>query len=140
MARYDQQPIYLDLCKLLKEVIMAGYEESMSAKDRVDFLVPIKDDIKQCLRIYIRAYRETDPVAKYEGAERLAAEFAVTLCDIHIADDEHIWRGAKDEYGNVKCAKRIADMIPTIDGGIERWVSSMKKGRPAPETGCGNMN
>ena len=112
---------------------MAGYAESMTARDRVDFIVPIQDGIARCLRCYIRAFRESDPARKAERIEELATEFAVTLCDIRIADDEHIWRGKKDAAGNVCVAKRIADIIPKIDEGIERWAASLKKGRLAPE-------
>ena len=133
MARYNKQAIYLDLCALRKEVRMAGYAESMTARDRVDFLLPIQEGVARCLRCYIRAYRAADAAVKAERIEELATEFAVMLCDLRIADDEHIWRGKKDADGNVCAAKRIFDIIPRVDEGIERWAASMKKGRPAPE-------
>ena len=139
MAEFESKEIYKDLKDLMKEVIMAGYAESMTARDKVDFLLPIKNDIRECMRCFIRAARENRPKERLRLKEALDTEFAVTMMDLHIADDQHIWRGPKDEHGNVKCAKRILDIVPRIDAGIQRWINYDKKGRPAPEAGCGSI-
>ena len=131
MARTESESIYLDLRAFLKEARKAGYE--MEARNRVDYIVPLSNALRECIRVFIRCHKERDAVRKFALVEQLDTEFTIARTEFHIADDEHVWRGKKDEYGNCKCALRMADLMAKIDDGIGRWRTSMLNGRPAPE-------
>ena len=131
MARTESESIYLDLRAFLKEARKAGYD--MEARNRVDYIVPLSNAIRECSRAFIRCHRERNASRKYALVEALDTEFCILRTEFHIADEEHVWRGKKDENGNYKCALRMADLMARIDDGIGRWRTSMQKGRPAPE-------
>ena len=131
MARTESESIYLDLRAFLKEARKAGYD--MEARNRVDYIVPLSNAIRECIRAFIRCHRERNASRKYALVEELDTEFCILRTEFHIADEEHVWRGKKDENGNYKCALRMADLMARIDDGIGRWRTSMQKGRPAPE-------
>ena len=131
MARTESESIYLDLRAFLKEARKAGYD--MEARNRVDYIVPLSNAIRECIRAFIRCHRERNASRKYALVEELDTEFCILRTEFHIADEEHVWRGKKDENGNYKCALRMADIMARIDDGIGRWRTSMQKGRPAPE-------
>ena len=127
----ERKEIYLDLFKLAKELRMAGYE--MEKHHRIDYLLPFEKAVRECLRAFVRCYRKNEPQEKFKMLEALEDEFAILLMEFRLADEEHIWRGKKDEFGNCKCVKRIVDIVAKIDEGICRWKNNMVKGRTAPE-------
>ena len=108
MARTESESIYLDL-----QSVQTG-------------LTQVQD-------FYTPRNLALNGVRKFALVEQLDTEFTIARTEFHIADDEHVWRGKKDEYGNCKCALRMADLMAKIDDGIGRWRTSMLKGRPAPE-------
>lgn len=137
MAQLEGEQLYLDLQAFRKELTKCGYE--MEARNRVDYLVPIKDDIRECILAFARAHRAKKE-RKVELVNELDALFILAKIDYWIADDEHIWRGKKDEFGNCKCATRMMQIMARIDEGIGKWRNSFTKGRTAPELERGSIS
>ena len=131
MAKTENESIFLDLQALRKELRKAGYE--IEARNRIDYLLPVLNEVGECIRLFVRAHHRRDPQEKFSALDALDEEFMLVKVDFHIADDEHIWRGKKDQHGNCKCVLRMAELLGRIDEGISRWRRSMTKGRVAPE-------
>lgn len=131
MAKTEKESIFLDLQTLRKELRKAGYE--MEARNRTDYLLPIQQEVAECIRLFVRAHRAKEPQEKLRYLDLLDDEFMLVKVDFHIADDEHIWRGKKDSLGNCKCVWRMVEPIARIDESISRWKTSITKGRTAPE-------
>ena len=81
MARTESESIYLDLRAFLKEARKAGYE--MEARNRVDYIVPLSNALRECIRVFIRCHKERDAVRKFALVEQLDTEFTIARTEFH---------------------------------------------------------
>lgn len=131
MSHKETDSIYVDLCELRKEVRKASY--LMEAKSRILYVDDTQKEIAECIRLFVRARKQHSQQDALPYMERLDEEFAVVKVDLRIMDDEHIWRGKKDENGNVKCVFAIFDRVAKVDEGLSRWGNALRKGRAVSE-------
>ena len=131
MAHKETDSIYVDLCGLRKEVRKASY--LMEAKNRILYVDDTQREIAECIRLFVRARKQRSQQDALPYMEMLDEEFAVVKVDLRIMDDEYIWRGKKDEAGNVKCAMAIFERVAKVDEGLDRWGNALRKGRAVSE-------
>lgn len=131
MSHKETDSIYVDLCGLRKEVRKASY--LMEAKNRILYVDDTQREIAECIRLFVRARKQRSQQEALPYMERLDEEFAVVKVDLRIMDDEYIWRGKKDEMGNVKCAMAVFERVAKVDEGLDRWRNALKKGRAVSE-------
>lgn len=131
MAHTEKESIYLDLQELRKTLRKAGYE--MEARNRVDYLVDAQHEVANCIRYFVRAKRQKSAEDAFSWYEKLDDEFAVVKIDLRTMNDEHIFKGKKDKFGNVVVEKMVFDAVARIDEALRRWRSALLKGRPVTE-------
>lgn len=105
----------------------------MEARNRVDYLVDAQHEVANCIRYFVRAKRQKSAEDAFSWYEKLDDEFAVVKIDLRTMNDEHIFKGKKDKFGNVVVEKMVFDAVARIDEALRRWRSALLKGRPVTE-------